>query len=381
MSGPLRDLKVLEFAGLGPTPYSCMMLADMGAQVLRIDRIDAGSSPVDMSRELLNRGRPSIALDLKSPDGIAFARELAATVDVLVEGFRPGVMERLGLGPAPLMADNPRLVYARMTGWGQEGPMSQQAGHDINYLALTGALHMMGPADRPPVPPINLVGDYGGGGMFLVTGILAALLERANSGRGQQVDAAMADGASLLLTQMFGWSRMGLWREEREGNLLDGAAYFYRCYETADGRYMAVGALEPQFHANLIRGLGLDPEAFANHLDRRHWAARAAELAAVFRTRSQADWVATFEGIDACVSPVLTMAEAVNYPANVARRAHETLAGIEQPAPAPRFSRTPASLSTPPVLPGVGGASRLAAWGVPGARLDMLRGAGLLRAS
>lgn len=381
MSGPLRDVKVLEFAGLGPTPYSCMMLADMGAQVLRIDRIDAGNSPVDMSRELLNRGRPSIALDLKSPDGIAFARELAATVDVLVEGFRPGVMERLGLGPAPLMADNPRLVYARMTGWGQEGPMSQQAGHDINYLALTGALHMVGPADRPPVPPINLVGDYGGGGMFLVTGILAALLERGTSGRGQQVDAAMVDGASVLLTQMFGWSKMGLWRDEREGNLLDGAAYFYRCYETTDRRYMAVGALEPQFHANLIRGLGLDPADFANHLDRRHWAARAAQLAAVFRTRSQADWVATFDGIDACVSPVLTMAEAVHHPANVARRAHVTLAGIEQPAPAPRFSRTPASLSTPPVLPGVGGASRLVDWGVPEARLDVLRGAGLLRAS
>lgn len=381
MSGPLRDVKVLEFAGLGPTPYSCMMLADMGAQVLRIDRIDAGNSPVDMSRELLNRGRPSIALDLKSPDGIAFARELAATVDVLVEGFRPGVMERLGLGPAPLMADNPRLVYARMTGWGQEGPMSQQAGHDINYLALTGALHMVGPADRPPVPPINLVGDYGGGGMFLVTGILAALLERGTSGRGQQVDAAMVDGASVLLTQIFGWSKMGLWRDEREGNLLDGAAYFYRCYETADRRYMAVGALEPQFHANLIRGLGLDPADFADHLDRRHWAARAAQLAAVFRTRSQADWVATFDGIDACVSPVLTMAEAVHHPANVARRAHVTLAGIEQPAPAPRFSRTPASLSTPPVLPGVGGASRLVDWGVPEARLDVLRGAGLLRAS
>lgn len=365
---------MVEFAGLGPTPFAAMMLADMGADVLRIERAwPPATQPGPWTRDYLRRGRTATVLDLKSTDGVAAAGELIAAADVLIEGYRPGVMERLGLGPEPMIAANPRLVYARMTGWGQDGPLAQAAGHDINYLALTGALHLIGPADRPPVPPVNLVGDYGGGGMFAVVGILAALLTRASTGRGQTVDAAMVDGSSMLMTQIFSWAAMGAWRPEREANLLDGGAYFYRCYATADGRYMAVGALEPAFHDAMLRGLDLDPAAFPDQLEPTHWPARADRIAAAFATRTRDEWGAHFARIDACVTPVLTMEEAVEHPANRARHVHRPAPGGTQPAFAPRLSLTPGQVGA---MPGPAGdeaaADRLAAWGLSPTRIDQI---------
>ncbi|MFC3712896.1 CaiB/BaiF CoA transferase family protein [Sphingoaurantiacus capsulatus] len=359
-AGPLVGVRVLELAGLGPTPFAAMMLADLGASVLRIDRtggpaVSAGDSRLDT----LNRSRPSLALDLKSPEAMATIAALVARADVLIEGYRPGVAERLGLGPDALHAINQRLVYARMTGWGQTGPLALKAGHDINYLALTGGLHMIGPGDRPPPPPLNLVGDFGGGGMFAVTGILAALVERATSGKGQVIDCAMVDGATTLLAQAYAWRDMNFWTDDRGENLLDGGAYFYRCYETADGGYLAVGAIEPQFHSAFIEGLGLDPADFDGQMDRRHWAARAARIAEVVRSRTRDDWVAAFDPFDACVSPVLTPAEAPAYHANAARDVF--IGGA--PAAAPRFDRTPGRTGKP-TLSGEGGANALGEWGV-----------------
>lgn len=377
MTGPLAGIRIVEFAGLGPTPFAAMMLADMGAEVLRIERgWPPADGPGDPAFDYLRRGRPAIVLDLKSDEGRAAALDLAARADVVLEGYRPGVMERLGLGPDTLQEANPRLIYARMTGWGQEGPLARKAGHDINYLALTGGLHMMGPPDRPPFPPINLVGDYGGGGMFVVTGILAALVARQASGRGQVVDAAMVDGASVLMTQIFAWSAMDAWRPERGANLLDGGAYYYRCYETADGGYIAVGALEPQFHDALLRGLGLDPADFPDRLNRIHWADRTTQLAAVFRTRTRDEWVAQLEPFDACATPVLTMAEAAAHPANTARGVHVTAPGGVQPAFAPRLSDTPGGVGAMPDRPGAEAAPRLAAWGFDAARVKDITGTG-----
>jgi len=377
MTGPLAGIRVVEFAGLGPTPFVCMMLADMGAEVLRIDRRGAHAfGGGDERHNYLNRSRPSIELDLKSGEDLALALELVGKADVLVEGFRPGAMERLDLGPDRLTKLNQRLIYARMTGWGQTGPLAHKAGHDINYLSLTGGLYLMGPHDGPPVPPINLAANFGGGGMMMLSGILAALVERSTSGRGQVVDAAMLDGASLLLTQIFAWSRMGRWHEGRGGNVLDGSAYFYRCYETADSGFIAVGALEPQFHAAFVTGLGLDPAEFGDHLDPSHWAERAARIEPIVRARTRDQWVAHFDGLDACVTPVLSPEEALKHPANVERQVHVAINGELQPAPAPRLSRTPAEISSAPGLPGEGGEARLKAWGV-----DRESGAGLAKAS
>jgi alpha-methylacyl-CoA racemase len=365
MSKPLSGIKVVEFAGLGPTPFTCMMLADMGAEVLRIERRGAdGFGGGDARFDYLNRSRPAIALNLKESGDHALARSLTDRADVVIEGFRPGAMERLHLGPDELLAANPRLIYGRMTGWGQSGPLSQKAGHDINYLSMTGGLYLIGPHDGPPVPPVNVTANFGGGGMVMVTGILAALVERATSGKGQVVDAAMVDGASLLLTQIFSWTRMGRWREGRGGNVLDGSAYFYRCYATADGQFIAVGALEPQFHAAFVQGLGLDPAEFGDHLDPSHWDERTARIEPIIRSRTRAAWIDLFAAIDACVTPVLTPEEAIAHPANVARSVHVTVDGAVQPAPAPRFSRTPASISSPPGIPGPEGADRLRAWGI-----------------
>ncbi|MBP2274820.1 MULTISPECIES: CaiB/BaiF CoA transferase family protein [Sphingomonas] len=365
MSGPLSGIRVVEFAGLGPTPFGAMVLADLGAEVVRIDRRRTETfGGGDDRADFLNRGRPSVVVDLKSDPGRALALELASRADVLIEGFRPGVMERLMLGPDPLLAANPRLIYARMTGWGQTGPMTHKAGHDINYLSMTGGLDLIGPFDGPPVPPINYVANFGGGGMLLVVGVLSALLERSVSGRGQIVDAAMVDGASLLATQIFAWTAMGRWHPGRGGNLLDGSAYFYRCYRTADDKFIAVGALEPQFHAELIRGLGLDPADFGDHLNPSCWATRAAQLEAIFATRTRDGWIEHFAPFDACLSPVLSPQEATEHPANVARGVHVAVSGVLQPAPAPRFDRTPPTLPTAPVEPGEGGEDRLRAWGI-----------------
>lgn len=370
-AGPLSGIRIVEFAGLGPTPFAAMLLADYGADVLRIDRKgNAALSPGDGRQDFLNRSRASITLDIKSADGLALARQLIGKADVLLEGYRPGVMERLQLGPNEASVLNPRLIYARMTGWGQSGPLAHKAGHDINYVALTGGLHMMGSADAPPPVPLNVVGDFGGGGMLVVSGILAALVERQASGRGQVVDAAMIDGAALLLTQLYAWKAMGFWSPERAANLLDGGAYFYRCYETADG-YVAVGAIEPQFHAALIAGLGLELADFSDHMNRALWPERARRLESLFKTRTRDEWITIFEPFDACVTPVLTQDEAVRHPAN-ADRSVFTGADRAQPNPAPRFSRTPAQIRSAPTLPGQGGYAALKAWGIPDVEISAL---------
>ncbi len=339
---PLSGLRILEFDGLGPVTFAGMMLADLGADVLRLSRSADAGAPVfsDVGGEVLHRGRAAVGVNLKDPVDRAAVLELIGSADALIEGFRPGVMERLGLGPDICPALNPKLVYGRITGWGQTGPMARQVGHDINYIALSGALHAMGEPDRPPRPPLNLVGDYGGGAMMLVTGVLAGLLEARSTGKGRVVDAAMTDGSALLMSLFHAFSARGLWSEARGANLLDGGTPFYRCYTCRDGRFIAVGALEPQFYAALIAGLGLAPET-APQIDMAGWPALHAKLEATFATRDRDDWAAHFAGTDACVTPVLTMAEAARHPHNIARGTFVEQ-GVTQAAPAPRFDGTPA---------------------------------------
>lgn len=351
MAGPLSGVTVVELAGLGPAPFAGMIMADMGADVVRIDRIPAGkASGFDEFKQGVNpidRGRRSLAVNLKDPRGVATVLDLVAKADALIEGFRPGVTEKLGLGPVECLARNPRLVYGRMTGWGQTGPLAQAAGHDINYIALTGALHAVGHKDRPPPPPLNLIGDYGGGGMLLALGVIAALFEAGRSGRGQVVDAAMTDGSALLMTLIYGWARSGHWRDERESNLLDGAAPFYGTYECADGKYVAVGAIEADFYRLLLDRLGIDDPLFADQWATAAWPDQKARLAELFRTRTRAEWCRLLEGTDACFAPVLDLAEAPNHPHNAARGTFAAAHGMVQPAPAPRFARTPSELPAP----------------------------------
>lgn len=336
--GPLAGLQVIEFAGLGPVAFAGMMLADMGADVTRIARPgEPAVSPGDPALDILLRGRRHIDLDLRTAEGIACAMQLTERADILIEGFRPGAMERLGLAPHQCAAANPRLIYVRLTGWGQTGPLAHKAGHDINYLAVAGGLHPMGPSDEPPLPPLNYVGDFGGGGMLAVIGALAALTERARTGRGTTIDAAMVDGIGLQMALLYSWRAMGFWTDVRGTNLLDGGAYFYRCYETSDGAYLAVGALEPRFHESFIVGLGLDPAAFEPQYDRVAWPERAKSIARVIFGKSRAAWIEAFADLDACVSPVLTPDEAIDHPAGRARVAHVDEGGQWQPAPAPRF--------------------------------------------
>lgn len=339
MSGPLTGVRVVEIAGIGPGPFCSMMLADMGAQVLRVQRHERTVRAI-RPNPVAGRGMQAITLDLKSPVARDAVLRIVESSDVLVEGFRPGVMERLGLGPEDCMARNPRLIYGRMTGWGQHGPLAQRAGHDINYIALTGVLAAIGTAQSGPVPPLNLVGDFGGGGMMLAFGIACALFETERSGKGQVIDAAMTDGASLLMATTFGQYAAGRWSLERENNLLDGAAPFYTTYRCADGKWIAVGAIEPQFYAALIRGLGLELGPFEPQHDRSQWAQRKQRLADSFATRTRDEWCAVFDGTDACVDPVLDMAEALQHPHHAARGTFPELEGTRQPAPAPRFSRT-----------------------------------------
>jgi alpha-methylacyl-CoA racemase len=327
---------------------------------------------------VLARGRRSVAVDLKHPDGPGVVLDLAAAADALVEGFRPGVAERLGIGPDPCLARNPRLVYGRVTGWGQDGPWRLAAGHDIDYVALAGALHPIGQAGGPPVPPLNLVGDFGGGGMLLALGVVAALLEAARSGRGQVVDAAMVDGAALLTTQFHELLAAGLWREERGANLLDGGAPFYGVYETADGRHLAVGALEPQFWAELVERLGLDAADLPAQLDRDRWPELRQRLEALFRTRTRDEWCELLAGTDACVAPVLGLGEAPAHPHNRARGTFVDVGGVVQPAPAPRFSRTPTGPPRPPASPGEHTDQALADWGVAPDEVARLRAAGAI---
>ena len=335
-SAPLFTLKVLEFAGIGPGPYCGQLLADMGADVIVVDR--PARPEVSLETSVERRGKRSIVLDLKCTEGRDAALDLAAWADVLIEGHRPGVMERLGLGPEACQARNPALVYGRMTGWGQEGPYARMAGHDITYLAITGALAAMGPADRPPAPPLNLLGDFGGGSLFLAMGLLAGHIEAARTGQGRVVDAAICDGVSSMMGMIHSWAAAGRWAPARGGNMLDGSAPYYRCYETADRKYVAVGAIEPQFHAALLEGLGIAPEAHGPQHDVRCHAAQADRIAARFRSQTRDHWAAHFAGTDACVAPVLGHDEVMSDPHNAARGALARRDGIDQPARAPRFS-------------------------------------------
>ncbi len=377
--GPLAGIRVLEFEGIGPGPFCGMMLADMGADVLLVDR--ESDSRLGFGRErwydTMFRGRRSVTLDMKTPAGVAAARRLAQRADAVIEGFRPGVMERLGLGPAVLLADNPRLVYGRMTGWGQDGPLASRAGHDINYIALSGALHAIGRAGGPPVPPLNVVGDFGGGGMLLAFGIACALVEAQRSGHGQVIDAAMVEGASLLTTMMTGLRAAGRWGEARGTNVLDSGAPWYDTYETRDGRHVAIGAIEPKFYAELLARLGLPADSLPAQHDRDGWPVLRERFAAVFRTRTRDEWNALFADADACLSPVLTFAEAETHPHLAARGAFVEVGGVTQPAPAPRFSRTPGAVRGAPPERGAGGRAALADWGFDAAAIDELAALGL----
>jgi alpha-methylacyl-CoA racemase len=378
MSGPLAGVSVVEFGSIGPGPFAAMVLADVGASVVRVERPDATGGPAPTDPMLRGRAA-SIGIDLKHPDGVEAALRLVDASDVLIEGLRPGVMERLGLGPDICLARNPRLVYGRMTGWGQNGPRSGEAGHDIDYIAIAGALHPIGDADRPPVPPLNLVGDFGGGGMLLVVGIVAALVERSASGRGDVVDAAMVDGAALLTTMMHGMRSVGLWSDDRSANLLDGGAPFYRSYRTADGRFVAVGALEPRFYAELLDGLGLADDGLPAQYDRSGWPELHQRFAAVFAGRTRDEWTAIFAGTDACVAPVLDMREAPDDEHLRARGTFVEVAGVIQPAPAPRLARSASPAPGPPRPPGGDTRSVLAGLGYDDDEIGRLVDGGAVR--
>ncbi len=354
-TGPLNGVRIVEMAGIGPAPYCAMLLAEMGADVIRVDRpapVDLGFAQ-DPRLDLLNRSKRAVAVDLKAAQGVATVLRLVERADILIEGFRPGVMERLGLGPDACRGVNRRLVYGRMTGWGQDGPLAQRAGHDINYIAMTGVLAAIGPADTP-TPPLNLVGDFGGGALFLAMGVLAALVEARASGEGQVVDAAMVDGAASLMTMFHGLKAGGLWRNRRAANALDGAAPHYGVYATADGGHVAVGALEGRFYDAFVRGLGLDPQTLPDRNREANWPALRERFAAVFATRTRAEWEAVFAGTDACVSPVLDMEESVAHPLATVRNAYVETEGVTGPAAAPRFGRTPSAVRHAPRDPARG---------------------------
>lgn len=363
--GPLNGIRVVEIAGIGPGPMAAMLLADLGASVLRVDRPQAAeTATVGGERPHMAAGRAILGLDLKSEAGHTQAQRIIANADVLLEGFRPGVMERLGLGPEPCHRDNPGLVYARMTGWGQQGPLAERAGHDVNYIALTGALHSFGRRDTAPVPPANLVGDFGGGGMLVVTGILSALVERQTSGQGQVVDAAMVDGAALLLSMMHEDHNRGSWRDERGTNYLDTGAPWYDVYECSDGGYVSVGAIEPQFYAALLQGLGMAAEELPDQWDEKRWPELRTRIATVIASRSRDEWAEIFAGTDACVQPVLTLAEAAEHPHLARRGTVRQDDGQLWAGPAPRFSRTPGATTRAPDYPEPSAEETLRAWGV-----------------
>ncbi len=375
--GPLQGVKILEIAGIGPAPFAAMMLSDMGAEVLCIDRVSRHRA-AGPGRDVLRRGRLGVGLDLKHPEGAATLLALCERADALIEGFRPGVMERLGLGPEACLARNPKLVYGRMTGWGQHGPLAHAAGHDINYIALAGALHAIGRAGEKPLAPLNLVGDFGGGGMLLAFGVVCALLEAGRSGRGQVVDAAMIDGASLLMAMFHGMRAAGLHGDERGTNLLDSGAHFYETYETSDGKHVALGAIEPQFYAELLKRIGLDQEPLPPQMDRASWPALKQRLAELFKQKTRAQWCELLEGSDACFAPVLSLSEAPQHRHMQERASFIELGGVTQPAPAPRFSRSTPAAPRPPSQPGADTDAGLARWGLSAEQIAALRAAGAI---
>ncbi|HAJ75925.1 MAG TPA: carnitine dehydratase [Gammaproteobacteria bacterium] len=368
--GPLTGIRAIEMAGIGPGPFCAMMLSDMGAEVIRIDRLNQKGS--GHRANILNRGRKSVAMDLKNPQAVDACLRLIDRADVLLEGFRPGVMERLGLGPEVCLKRNPGLVFGRMTGWGQDGPLSQAAGHDINYISVAGALGAMGYADRPPAPPLNLIGDFGGGAMYLLAGVLAALVERIGSGKGQVVDAAMTDGTASLLSPFYGLMSMGMWTTDRYSNRLDGGAYYYGSYECSDGRHISIGSLEPQFYALLLDKCEISDESFKDQLDQDAWPAKREKLEALFKTKTQRQWCDIMEGTDVCFAPVLSLAEAPDHAHNTARGTFVDIEGVTQPAPAPRFSRTQGEIQSTAALTGEHTEEVFRSWGFSDAEITEL---------
>jgi alpha-methylacyl-CoA racemase len=380
MAGPLTGYRIIEIAGIGPGPFAAMLLADMGAEVIRVERAQSvrGPAPETAHYDVMLRGRRNVALDLKHPDGVATLLDLVEHADALIEGFRPGVMERLGVGPDVCLARNPKLVFGRMTGWGQEGPYAQAAGHDINYISLAGALAHFGRAGEAPVPPLNMVGDFGGGGMFLAYGVVCALLEAQRSGAGQVVDTAMVDGAAVLMSMFWAFRTIGMFDENAPGtNLLDTGAHFYDVFECSDGKYISLGSIEPQFYAELMRITGLQgDEEFAKQMDKSMWPHLKERLKALFLTKSRDEWCALMEHTDVCFAPVLTMGEAAQHPHNVARGTFIEVAGVTQPKPAPRFSRTAPEVVSAPAHAGQHSRAVLSDWGIAADRIDALVASG-----
>ena len=382
--GPLAGIRVLELAGIGPAPFACMLLADLGADVVRVDRTVPGAlSSRGGAADVLGRGRRSIAIDLKHPEGVETVLALVQRSEVLIEGFRPGVMEKLGLGPEPCLERNARLVYGRMTGWGQEGPLAQAAGHDINYIALSGALDAIGRRDSGPVPPLNLLGDFGGGSLYLLLGVLAALLEANRSGQGQVVDAAIVDGAASLMASTYAFHSTGMWQSERQSNMLDGGAPFYDSYECADGKWVTIGSIEPQFYRLLAEKLDADlgPDGLMERMDKKDWPQRKEDIAALIRTRTRQEWCEIMEGSDVCFAPVLSLEEAPEHPHNRARENFIERDGVVQPAPAPRFDRSTCLAGGPAPAPGADSQAILAELGYSPQRIEQLAATSVIACS
>jgi alpha-methylacyl-CoA racemase len=379
--GPLEGIKIIEMAGIGPGPFCAMLLADLGAEVIRVDRMDGKGDAVerDPRFQIMNRNRRSIAVDLKNPDAVTTLLDMCGKADALLEGFRPGVMERLGLGPDVCLEANPALVYARMTGWGQDGPLAKRAGHDINYVALSGVLSMLGRSSEKPLPPLNIIGDMAGGGLMMAYGMVSAILHAKLSGTGQVVDTAMTEGSALMAAGIFGLRGAGLWQDERGANLLDGGAPFYDVYETADGGHMAVGAIEPQFYVQLLEGLELDPADRSKQMDRSQWPDMRSRFTELFKGKSRDEWTAIFENKDACVTPVLSLTEAAEHPHNKHRGTYASPEGVLQAAPAPRFSRTPVALESTPPQKGQHTEPVLSSYGFTTDDIARLRGSGAIK--
>ncbi|WP_296596492.1 CaiB/BaiF CoA-transferase family protein [Phenylobacterium sp.] len=372
--GPLTGLKVVEFAGIGPGPFCGMLLSDLGADVVRIDRKGQGrGAPSDIT----SRGRRSVALDLKKPEAVETCLKLMETADAIIEGFRPGVMERLGLGPDVVLKRNPKLVFGRMTGWGQTGPYAMAAGHDMNYIAITGALHAIGTEDKP-VPPLNLVGDFGGGALYLAFGLLAGVIQARETGKGQVIDCAMSDGAASLMAMFYGFKAGGMWKEARRSNMLDGGAHFYDTYQCSDGKWVSIGSIEPQFYALLLEKTGIDDPEFQKQHDRSAWPGLREKLAHVIARKTRDEWTAIMGGTDVCFAPVLDLDEAPKHPHNLARETFVELGGVVQPAPAPRFSVTPGKIQGPPPAIGAHDREALSDWGFSDGEIDALKAAGAL---